>query len=145
MAFDDTHTGQGDEDDAASQTLADLERAEQLKLECKHEEAIAILEKLLIDDPENVSALEEIADNELSLGNFDRAEVAAKRAVDLDDESYTGEYIIGFLRSRTEEWKEAVAHLQCANNLKPNNAEILRCLGWALFHTGERAQGIVTL
>ena len=132
-------------DDPSSDTLERLERAEQLKLEGKHREAIVILEELLLEDPENVSALEEIADNELSLGEYVRAEAAAMQAVGMDSESYTGEYILGFLRSRTEEWPAATAHLRKANHLKSNNAEILRCLGWALFNSGERAQGIVTL
>ena len=122
-----------------------LTQAEELKFQGKNEEALGILEQLLITDPSNVTALEELADNELSLGNFDRAEIAATRAIDLDIDSYTGYYILGFLRSRTEQWKEAVTHLRKANGLKSNNSEILRCLGWALFHMGERAQGIVTL
>lgn len=126
--------------------LERLERAEQLKLSGEHQEALVILEELLLEDPENVSALEEIADNELSLGRFARAETAAKRAVALDKDSYTGHYILGFLHSRTEDWAPAVSALRTANRLKPNNAEILRCLGWALFTSGnERAQGIVTL
>jgi Tfp pilus assembly protein PilF len=132
-------------EDPSPETLERLERAEQLKLEGKHREALGILEELLLEDPENVSALEEVADNELSLGEYKRAEAAAKQAIALDAASYTGQYILGFLRSRTEQWAEAVTHLRQANQLKSNNAEILRCLGWALFHSGQRAQGIVTL
>ena len=132
-------------DDPSPETLERLERAEQLKLQGKYREALAMLEELLLEDPENVSALEEVADNELSLGDFRRAETAAQQAIALDTASYTGHYILGFLRSRTEQWTEAVTHLRKANQLKSNNAEILRCLGWALFHAGQRAQGIVTL
>ena len=132
-------------DEPLSDVLERLERAEQLKLTGKHREALHILEELLLEDPENVSALEEIADNELSLGEYDRAEAAAKQATAMDNTSYTGFYILGFLRSRTEQWPEAMALLRQANMLKPNNAEILRCLGWALFNGGQRAQGIVTL
>ena len=132
-------------DDPSPETLERLERAEQLKLNGNHREALAILEELLLEDPENAPALEEVADNELSLGQYARAEAAAKQAIALDSGSYTGQYIVGFLRSRTEQWTLAVEHLRKANTLKPNNAEILRCLGWALFHAGQRAQGIVTL
>lgn len=131
--------------DPSSDTLERLEYAEQLKLSCHHDDALAILEQLLLEDPGNVAALEEVADNELSLGREDRAEAAAVQAVCLDRKSYTGYYILGFLRSHREAWKEAIAHLGAANKLKPNNAEILRCLGWALFNGGQRAQGIVTL
>lgn len=132
-------------DEKPSDVLERLERAEQLKLDEKFLEALVILEELLGEDPENVSALEEVADNELSLNHYDRSEVAAKQAVALDNESYTGHYILGFLRSREERWSEAVTFLQRANALKANNPEILRCLGWALFCEGKRAQGIVTL
>ena len=122
-----------------------LETAEQLKLTGESAQALAILEQLLVEDPENVSALEEVADNELRLEHFQRAEAAAQQAIVLDAQSYTGHYILGFLRSQEEQWGKALTHLQEANKLKPNNAEILRCLGWALFHGGKRAQGIVTL
>ena len=134
-------------DDSApiSDTLARLEEAEKLKLMGRSEDALVILEQLLIEDPENVSALEEVADNELNLEHFDRAEAAAKRSVTLDDESYTGHYILGFLRSAAQEWEEGIKHLKRANAIRPNNAEILRCLGWALFNAGQKAQGVVTL
>lgn len=131
--------------DPTQETLERLERAEQLKLDGSHEEALIILEELLIEDPENVSALEEIADNELSLGHFDRAETAATEAVALDPDSYTGYYILGFLRSREEKWEHALSMLRLSNKLRSSNPEILRCLGWALFHAGQRVQGVVTL
>jgi tetratricopeptide (TPR) repeat protein len=125
--------------------LERLEQAEQLKLSGRHHEALAILESLLLEDPSNVSALEEIADNELSLERLERAETAAKQAVDMDASSYTAHYILGFVRSSERKWEEAHGHLKEANRLKPNNPEILRCLGWVLFNMGQRPQGIVTL
>ncbi len=132
-------------DDFPLDTLEHLEQAEKLKLEGKYNEALAILETLLLEDPANISALEEVADNELSLHHFDRAEAAASEAVALDQGSYTGFYILGFLRSHEEKWTEAIGLLRKANVLQPNCGEILRCLGWALFSEGQRAQGIVTL
>lgn len=133
------------DDSVIAETLERLEEAEHLKLIGRHEEALAILENLLVEDPENISALEEIADNELSLEHYERAENAASEAIKIDEESYIAQYILGFLNSLKREWKPALSHLKKANTAKPNNAEILRCLGWALFHSGERAQGIVTL
>lgn len=125
--------------------LERLERAEQLKLAGQHAEALVILEQLILEDPSNVSALEEIADNELSLDQFERAQCAAKQAVALDKSSYTGHYILGFLRSQESKWDEGLVHLKEANKLRSNNPEILRCLGWVLFKIGQRPQGIVTL
>jgi Tfp pilus assembly protein PilF len=129
-------------DDRAVQVL---EEAEQLKLQCQHEESIALLEGLLSRDPSNIAALEELADNELSLQHLDRAEKAAKQAVALDTESYMGHYILGFIACAREEWISAEEHLREANKQQASNPEILRCLGWTLFRSGKRVQGIVTL
>ncbi len=134
-----------DDDTPAPGTLERLERAERLKLTGHHAEAIALLEELILEDPGNVSALEEIADNELSLDHFDRAETAARQAIALDKGSYTGHYILGFLHSHAERWEEALVCLCEANRLRPNNPEILRCLGWALFRRGEHVPGLATM
>jgi len=125
--------------------LERLERAEHLKLSGDHAEALEILVQLVLEDPSNVAALEEIADNELSLERYDRAEIAATQAVALDSSSYTGQYILGFIRSQEGKWEEALRRLKEANRLKSNNPEILRCLGWVLFKMGQRPQGTVTL
>ena len=126
-------------------TVLVLEEAERLKLGCKHEESIALLEGLLAKDPGNIAALEEIADNELSLERYDRAITAARQATALDPESYMGHYILGFIASLEEKWDASADELQLANRMKPNNPEILRCLGWTLFNRQKRVQGIVTL
>lgn len=133
------------DDATSSEDFALLERAEQLKIEGNHEEALEILEKMLQNDPENVAALEEVADNELNLEHFDRAKAAAERALRLDPLSYTAHYILGYIQSQSDEWEVALTHLREANRLKANNPEILRCLGWALFQSGKQPQGVVTL
>lgn len=125
--------------------LARLEQAESLKLAGKYKDALVILENLLLEDPSNVSALEEVADNELSLEQYERAETAARQAIALDKNSYTGRYILGFIRSQKSQWDDALTELREANHLKSNNPEILRCLGWVLFNVGQKPQGIVTL
>jgi Tfp pilus assembly protein PilF len=132
-------------DNSSSEIIDRLEQAEDLKLCGRHAEALAILEKLILEDPENVSALEEIADNELSLEHYDRAEAAAIHAIELDSRSYTGHYILGFIFSHHNKWDKALEQLKKANGMKSNNPEILRCLGWALFNGGKRTQGVVTL
>ena len=126
-------------------TVERLEKAERLKMMGKHREALDILEQLLIEDPSNVAALEEVADNELSLEHYARAKKAAQQAIELDAGSYTAHYLLGCLHAQKQQWKQALASLQTANQKRPNDSEILRCLGWALFQNGKRVQGIVTL
>jgi Flp pilus assembly protein TadD len=129
-------------DDATAGKLAE---AEQLKFEARHDEALALLEDLLVSDPDNVTALEEVADNELSLGHLDRAAAAAKHVLALNKESYTAHYITGFIASHEERWADSIASLKTANTMEPHNPEILRCLGWSLFNSGNDIQGVVTL
>jgi len=125
--------------------LAALEQIEELKLTGEHEKSIAEAEQLLFSDPDCVPALEELADNYVSLDDFKKAEKACERALSLNQDSYTAYYIIGFIASHNQEWEAAVEHLKKANNLHPNNSEILRCLGWSLFNHNKRTQGIVIL
>lgn len=122
-----------------------LAQAEQLKVSGSNEEALSLLEKLLIEEPSNALIFEEIADNELSLEHYSRAEAAASRAIYLNPKSYTAHYILGFIYSHEGSFDKALASLRESNKLQPNNAEILRCLGWALFRTGDQLQGLVTL
>ncbi len=120
-------------------------QAEQLKFDGKYDEALTVLEELLVVDPDNVTALEELADNELSLGQYERARVAASRALALDGKSYTAHYILGFIASHFEDWNASIEKLKTANALEQNNPEILRCLGWSLFSSGKIVEGMVTL
>ncbi|MSR67627.1 tetratricopeptide repeat protein [Candidatus Peribacteria bacterium] len=122
-----------------------LTKAEQLKFDGKYAEALALLEELLVMDPDNVTALEELADNELSLGRYERAKLAALHALRLDHDSYTAHYILGFIASHAEDWPTSITELKIANSLEQNNPEILRCLGWSLFSSGKKIEGMVTL
>ncbi|MBN1258354.1 tetratricopeptide repeat protein [Candidatus Peregrinibacteria bacterium] len=122
-----------------------LEHIEDLKLSGEHKKSIEEAEKLLFSDPDCVAALEEIADNFVSLDDFGRAEKACARALTLDKDSYTAHYILGFITSQKQDWPKAIDFLKKSNDLHPNNPEILRCLGWALFNSGKRTQGIIIL
>ena len=131
--------------DVPAKIVDALNSIEELKLGGKHKQSIEAAQRLLIDDPDCVVALEEIADNYVSLDQFDRAEKACHHALKLSKNSYTAHYILGFIASQKQEWKAATKLLKQANELHPNNPEILRCLGWALFNNSKRTQGIVIL
>lgn len=122
-----------------------LDRIEQLKLSGEHKQSIEAAEKLLCDDPNCVAALEEIADNYVSLDQFDKAEKACEHALKLNKDSYTAKYIRGFIHSQKQEWDNAIGYLKSSNELHSNNPEILRCLGWAMFNNKKRTQGVVIL
>lgn len=131
--------------DYSNEILESLESIENLKLNGQHEESIDEAQKLLCKDPSCVPALEELADNFVSLDRFSEARNAAEHALKLNQDSYTSHYIIGFINSSEQNWKKAITSLKKANELHPNNPEILRCTGWAIFNSGNRNQGMVIL
>lgn len=122
-----------------------LARSEELKLEGEHRKALDIAEKVLIEDPACIEAAEEIADNLLSLDRLSEAKKAASHVLSLNPQSYIGNFVIGFAASNEEQWDKAVKYFHLSNVGQPNNPEILRCLGWAIFHGGKQSEGIATL
>ena len=122
-----------------------LDQIEQLKLNAEHKKSIKLCQQLLFEDPDCVAALEELADNFVSLDKYEEAKKACHRALKLDKNSYTAYYILGFIASQKQNWFTAVKQLRKANEIHGNNPEILRCLGWALFNNKKKTQGIVIL
>lgn len=122
-----------------------LERSEDAKFDENHEEAIRWAKKAVIEMPDCAGALEEIADNELSLDNEAAAEIAAKRALEINPNSFSALYFLGFIESNRNHFKESIRLLRLANAQKENSPEILRCLGWSLFMIGEYQRGMTVL
>lgn len=122
-----------------------IEEADKKKNEGKHLEAIALCEKILAEDLECIEAYEEIGDNYLSLRKYEQAEKALRRAIKLNEQSANANYLLGFVHSCTGQWQTSVLHLETADSLYPNHPEILRCLGWSMYHHGQKKRGIVVL
>lgn len=122
-----------------------LVQADQLKLQGEHLEAIAICEKILQDDLKCTEAYEEIGDNYLSLREFEKAIKAIKQALKINPKSANAHYLKGFTHSSLGEWEESVKHLEEADEIQPNHPEILRCLGWSVFHGDNKAKGLILL
>jgi tetratricopeptide (TPR) repeat protein len=70
---------------------------------------------------------------------------ALNRAINLDPSSPNGHYLLGFTHSALSNWHISVDHLETADYLQPNHPEILRCLGWSVFHAGNRKKGLILL
>ena len=115
-----------------------LGEAEELKIDGEHEKAIDILEHIILEDPICYEAFEEIGDNYLSIRETGKAEKALKQAILINPESSNAHYLLGFMGSLNERWKESVTYLQKADSLSPNHPEILRCLGWAFYNANRK-------
>lgn len=122
-----------------------LKIADEKKLLGLHEEAIEICESILHDDLECGEAYEEIADNYLSLRQFDKAIAALNRALEIDKDSANAHYLLGFTYSAMNDWDHSIEELELADEIEPNHPEILRCLGWSIFNSGRRKQGLILL
>jgi len=130
---------------AAQKTHPLIEEADKKKSEGKHTEAIKICEKVLLSDLNCVPAYEEIGDNYLSMREYNKAEKALLQALKINNTSANANYLLGFVYSCTGEWKKSVEFLERADVLYPNHPEILRCLGWSMYHNEERLRGIILL
>ncbi|MBI5414724.1 tetratricopeptide repeat protein [Candidatus Peregrinibacteria bacterium] len=125
--------------------LTRLAESEECKISGNYVKAVEIVEGILLEDPSCLAAVEELADNFLSLDKYEEAEKAADFALKLDEKSYIANYVKGFLELSKGRWGQAGEFLKVANQSQPNNPEILRCLGWGTFHAGKRIEGIATL
>lgn len=127
-------------------TLDDLlKEADALKLAGRHDEAIALSNKMLLTDLDYVEAYEELGDNYLSLREYDKSMKALKHALKLKPTSPNALYLLGFLYSSLGDFDKSVETLEIANRVQPHHPEILRCLGWSIFHGGDRRRGLVIL
>ena len=122
-----------------------LNEADQLKLAGRHDEAIALANKMILMDLDYVEAYEEIGDNYLSLREYDKASKALNYALKLRPTSANALYLLGFLYSSTGDFERSVETLEIADQVQPHHPEILRCLGWSIFHGGDRKKGLVIL
>jgi len=120
-------------------------KAEKLKLNGEHLDAIGILEDIVKSDLNCIAAFEELGDNFLSLRQFDKALRALKYALRLDPISANAHYLLGFTFSCLNQFDKSIAELEIADKIEPNHPEIVRCLGWSIFNAGKKKQGLVIL
>lgn len=122
-----------------------LENAEGMKLEGRHDEAIRLLEQVIISDMNCIEAYEELGDNYISLKKPLKARRALEQALRIDPTSPNAHYLLGFMFSIQEDWSNSVNELEKADAQAPNHPEILRCLGWSTYNSNRKNQGISIL
>ncbi len=122
-----------------------IEEADKKKNEGKHLEAIRLCERVLLKDLHCTEAYEEIGDNYLSMRKYAQAEKALLQALKNNKKSANANYLLGFVYSCVGRWQESVEYLEIADELYANHPEILRCLGWSMYHQGEQHRGIILL
>ena len=121
-----------------------LELAEEEKSNGNYKEAINYAEQALSVDPLCIDALEEICDNSLCIGDYEKAKNASNFLLTIS-KSYVAYYVLGYIAFKEKDYKESIKNLEKGNKSNPHNSEMLRALGKAYFFDGRTLLGIVSL
>ncbi len=113
---------------------------ENAKQENNYMLARSIALEALKDHTDDYRLYEELADIYLFEGNLEKADEVLAIARELHPESGTGMYLDGYIATAKGEFDRAIETLSKANIDMPNNAEILRNLGWAYVMTLDKEE-----
>ncbi len=108
-----------------------IEEIESLKQENRYGKAREKALDGLLSHTDDYRLYEELADIYLFENDLEKADDVLQIARSLHPESGTGMYLDGYIATAKGEFDRAVTILEEANQNLPNNAEILRNLGWA--------------
>lgn len=121
-----------------------IDEIEELKELWKYDEAIRIVNSILMRDPKNEDAILQIADIQYRKGEIGKAD----KAVDfLNAQKNNNDplwlYIKGLLEMEKNNWKDARKYLLKAMEMtNASNHEILRCYGLCEYWYGNREKGL---
>ncbi len=115
---------------------------EELKSESKYNEARETALQALTKYTDDYRIYEELADIYIFEENLDKAEEVIGYARALHPDSGTGAYLEGYIAAARWDFDRAITILTIANSKFPNNAEIIRNLGWSYVMRGEIARGL---
>lgn len=106
------------------------------KIENNYPKAREVALAWLHEHTDDYRLYEELADIYLFEGNLEKADEVLQVARELHAESSTGMYLEWYLATAKGEFDRAIEVLSETNKLMPNNAEVLRNLGWAYVMQG---------
>lgn len=122
-----------------------IESIETAKLENNYSLALELALDGLKSNTDDYRLYEELADIYLFQGNLEKADEVLTIARELHPESGTGMYLDGYIATAKWEFHRAIDVLTKANIDMPNNAEILRNLGWAFVMTADKDENTAHL
>jgi len=117
---------------------AQLNRAFSLVRAGRTDEAIALLEPLVAAEPDNVTALSNLASTLFLVGRLDEASKHVQRAQELDPGGYRPVFTQGQIEARRGRTADAIATMRRALALNPAPADVNNALGALLASTGDR-------
>lgn len=133
-------------DENASEFIAIRDEAKSFIEKGNFDKAIEIYKYILVRYGDSSVAVEYanayLGDIYLTLGKSDLAESHVKKAIKCNSEKHEYHYILRFAYSKQNQWKKAIREYEMAVGKNPDNAEYLRCLGWAISNNGDMTKGI---
>lgn len=122
-----------------------IQEIEHLKYQGQYIQARTKVQEYLLRHTDDYRLYEELADISLYEWDLDDAEASLKIAENLHPDSATGMYLRGFISISKGDFRLGVELLEQANEMFPNNPEILRNLGWGHAMLGHPQKGIAML
>lgn len=122
-----------------------IQEIEQLKYQGQYIQARNKIQEHLLLHTDDYRLYEELADISLYEWDLDNAESSLALAENLHPDSATGMYLRGFIHISKGNFRLGVELLERANEMFPNNPEILRNLGWGYAMLGNPQKGIAVL
>ena len=122
-----------------------IQEIEKLKSNKEFKKAMDILQKSLAKFNDDYRIYEEIADIYLYEWKNLKAQKAIDFALNINAESATWNYLKGFILLSRNKTNESISYLEKSNKLMPNNAEVLRNLGWAYSMTWQQDRWVFIL
>lgn len=122
-----------------------IDEIEEKKLSWDYDWALQVALNALKKDLNDYRIYEELADIYIFQENLTKAEEVIAYARELHPDSGTGLFLEGYILSEKWDYEKAKAIFQKANMLFPNNAEIIRNIGWCFVMLGNMDQGIIFL
>jgi len=118
-------------------------QAESLESQGKNEDAAAIYNKILEENPRTPGIHYRLGQILLaeagSSGSTDKAKLEFQKETEVDPLNAASEFILGELARRTGQWDEAIAHFTRASSLDEGFAEAYLALGMSLNASGKFA------
>lgn len=124
-------------------------QAESLESAGKNEEAAAIYDKVLANNPKTPGIHYRLGQILLAeagpTGSTDKAKAEFEKELEVDPTNAASEFILGELARRAGQWDEAIAHFTRASTLDVGFAEAYLALGMTLNASGKFADAIKPL
>jgi Flp pilus assembly protein TadD len=123
-------------------------QAEALESQGKNEEAAAVYNKILEDEPKTPGIhyrLGQILLAEAGTTGSDQAKLEFQKELEVDPLNAASEFILGELARRLGDWDEAIAHFTRASTLDVGFAEAYLALGMSLNASGKFADAVKPL